>query len=156
MIYGSPIVSSTPGGIEIGVRPSLDGRAVDAENGLREVVEGALASAGTRKEGSVTIGDDDEAGLAQRAATRDLLGASMVAAMGVVGKRSRCPSGVARACRSAHSLPMRHGKIDDAAYVMSCAKIHDPCLHLPQRLPQSPAYRHLRVASITFALVSCD
>lgn len=62
-MYGSPIVSSTPGGIEIGVRPSLDCCDVDAEKCRRAgVVGGALelallASAGTRKEGSVIVGE---------------------------------------------------------------------------------------------------
>jgi hypothetical protein len=44
---GSPIISSTPGGIEMGVRPSLDGRHVVEENVRR------VWRAGTRNEGSV-------------------------------------------------------------------------------------------------------
>lgn len=55
-MYGSPIVSSTPGGIEIGVRPSFEGLEVDAENCRRAA--GAAAQfwkAGTRKEGNVTM-----------------------------------------------------------------------------------------------------
>lgn len=52
LTHGSPMVSSTPGGIEIGVRPSLDGRAADAENCRRPCAAGAT-SAGTRNEGSV-------------------------------------------------------------------------------------------------------
>lgn len=71
MIYGSPIVSSTPGGIVIGVRPSLDCCGADAENARRAGVAAALASAGTRNDGSVIIEGE-------RAAARALLGASMV------------------------------------------------------------------------------
>lgn len=70
-MYGSPTVTSTPGGTEIGVRPSLDCCDVDAENGRRAGVAGALASAGTRKEGSVIIDEEQMAALV-------LLGASMV------------------------------------------------------------------------------
>lgn len=71
-MYGSPTVTSTPGGTEIGVRPSLDCCDVDAENDRRACVAGALASAGTRKDGSVIIGEEQMAALV-------LLGASMVA-----------------------------------------------------------------------------
>lgn len=66
------MASSTPGGIEIGVRPSLDGREVVAENGRR--ASAGAASAGTRKEGMVTT--DDEGNIA--AAALVLLGASML------------------------------------------------------------------------------
>ena len=57
------MVSSTPGGIDIGVRPSLDGLEVDAENWRRAagVAAGAelLWKAGTRKEGSVITDGGD-------------------------------------------------------------------------------------------------
>lgn len=57
------MVSSTPGGIDIGVRPSLDGLEVDAENWRRAagVAVGAelLWKAGTRKEGSVITDEGD-------------------------------------------------------------------------------------------------
>lgn len=73
-MYGSPIVSSTPGGIEIGVRPSLDCCDVDAEKCRRAgVAGGALASAGTRKQGIVMVGEAPRA-----AAALALLGPSMV------------------------------------------------------------------------------
>lgn len=74
-MYGSPMVSSTPGGIDIGVRPSLDGFDVDAENCRRAAGAAAagaeLWKAGTRKEGRV-ITDEGDSALA-------LLGASIVA-----------------------------------------------------------------------------
>lgn len=70
-MYGSPMVSSTPGGIDMGVRPSLDGLDADAENCRRAAGAGAaLWKAGTRKEGS-DITDEGEIALA-------LLGASIV------------------------------------------------------------------------------
>lgn len=51
LTLGSPSMSSTPGGIEIGVLPSLDGRLVVAEKDR----DAALAwKAGTRKLGRVT------------------------------------------------------------------------------------------------------
>lgn len=54
-MYGSPMVSSTPGGMEIGVRPSFEGLEVDAENCRRAAGAGAqFWKAGTRKEGNVT------------------------------------------------------------------------------------------------------
>lgn len=57
-MYGSPILSSTPGGMEIGVRPSFEGLAVDAENCRRAAGAGAqFWKAGTRKEGSVTTNE---------------------------------------------------------------------------------------------------
>lgn len=69
-MYGSPMVSSTPGGMEIGVRPSFDGLEVDAENCRRAAGAGAqFWNAGTRKEGSVTT---DEGAMALA-----LLGASI-------------------------------------------------------------------------------
>lgn len=70
---GSPTVTSTPGGIEIGVRPSLDGRPVDAEN-CRRPCAGAT-SAGTRNEGSVMTVEGEKS----MAAALVLLGASMFA-----------------------------------------------------------------------------
>lgn len=69
-MYGSPMLSSTPGGMEIGVRPSFEGLAVDAENCRRAAGAGAqFWKAGTRKEGSVTT-DEGATALA-------LLGASI-------------------------------------------------------------------------------
>lgn len=69
-MYGSPMVSSTPGGMEIGVRPSFDGLEVDAENCRRAAGAGAqFWKAGTRKEGNVTM---DEGAMALA-----LLGASI-------------------------------------------------------------------------------
>lgn len=72
---GSPIRISTPGGIVMGVRPSLDGRA-----GVEEKCRGRLAGvggvwrAGMRKLGRVaTTGEEAEA------RSRERLGASMVA-----------------------------------------------------------------------------
>lgn len=56
------MVSSTPGGIEIGVRPSFEGLAVDAENCRRAAGAGAqFWKAGTRKEGSVTTDEGAKA-----------------------------------------------------------------------------------------------
>ena len=66
------MMSSTPGGIEMGMRPSFDGRAVVAEKGrvnVAVVVDGVGAwNAGTRKPGNVTtdarfatVGDDEAA-----------------------------------------------------------------------------------------------
>lgn len=75
------MVSSTPGGIEIGVRPSLDGRVVDAEN-CRRPCAGA-ASAGTRNEGSVMTADGER----MVAAALVLLGASMFARENGVTRR---------------------------------------------------------------------
>lgn len=57
----------------MGVRPSLDCCAVDAEKVLRAA--GELASAGTRKEGSVIMDDEQMAAL-------ELLGTSMAGACG--------------------------------------------------------------------------
>lgn len=69
-MYGSPMLSSTPGGMEIGVRPSFEGLAVDAENCRLAAGAGAqFWKAGTRKEGSVTT-DEGATALA-------LLGASI-------------------------------------------------------------------------------
>lgn len=72
MMYGSPMVNSTPGGMEIGVRPSLERCAADAEKG--RLADGALlaASAGTRNDGRVAVGE------AHRAAALARLGASIV------------------------------------------------------------------------------
>lgn len=53
MIFGSPISSSTPGGMEIGVRPSFDDLLIDVENGRR------AEKAGTRKPGSVVTNGED-------------------------------------------------------------------------------------------------
>lgn len=78
LTIGSPIRISTPGGIVMGVRPSLDGRA-----GVEEKCRGRLAGvggvwrAGTRKLGRVaTTGEEAEA------RSRERLGASMVAGGG--------------------------------------------------------------------------
>lgn len=69
-MYGSPMVSSTPGGMEIGVRPSFECLEVDAENCRRAAGAGAqFWKAGTRKEGNVTT---DEGAMALA-----LLGASI-------------------------------------------------------------------------------
>lgn len=69
-MYGSPMVSSTPGGIEIGVRPNFEDLEVDAENCRRAAGAGAqFWKAGTRKEGNVTM---DEGAIALA-----LLGASI-------------------------------------------------------------------------------
>lgn len=88
------MVSSTPGGIEIGVRPSLDGRVVDAEN-CRRPCAGAT-SAGTRNEGSVMTDDGDRI----VAAALVLLGASMFARK--VGQTQRPVSLVHEIGRKAH------------------------------------------------------
>jgi hypothetical protein len=66
---GSPTDSSTPGGIDRGVLPSLDGRFEVVENRAVEAREdailGAVAShAGTRKLGRLT-GPGDEAAIAR-------------------------------------------------------------------------------------------
>lgn len=56
------MVSSTPGGIEIGVRPSFEGLEVDAENWRRAAGAGAqFWNAGTRKEGKVTTDEGAKA-----------------------------------------------------------------------------------------------
>jgi len=55
LTLGSPIRSSTPGGIEIGVLPSLDGRLVVAE---KDRVAALAWKAGTRKLGRVTAEED--------------------------------------------------------------------------------------------------
>jgi hypothetical protein len=61
-MYGSPMVSSTPGGIEIGVRPSFEGLEVDTENWRRAAGAGAqFWKAGTRKEGKVTTDEGAKA-----------------------------------------------------------------------------------------------
>jgi hypothetical protein len=77
----SPIVSSTPGGTESGVRPSLEGRCVVAEK-FRPADACVVWKAGTRKPGSVTV----EAGLEANArcrACRPVLGASIVGGGGL-------------------------------------------------------------------------
>lgn len=53
LTFGSPIISSTPGGIEMGVRPSLDGLHV-VEVNVRRVWR-----AGTRNEGTVVAEGED-------------------------------------------------------------------------------------------------
>lgn len=72
----SPISSSTPGGIESGVLPSLEGRFVVAEKGRRGVVC-AVWKAGTRKLGSVAVGEGAAAAALCRACL-PILGASIV------------------------------------------------------------------------------
>lgn len=84
---GSPIVSSTPGGMEMGVRPSLDGRVVVAEKcrvGVAAPVEGVeegvrVWKAGARKDGTVTV--EGLAGVAEASTlsrSRIRLGASIL------------------------------------------------------------------------------
>lgn len=84
---GSPTESSTPGGIERGVRPSLEGRFEVVEKGAAVARGAAVAChAGTKKPGSVT-GPDDDAVMARPNAF-PLLGANMAAIgvdMAVVG-----------------------------------------------------------------------
>lgn len=74
LTHGSPIESSTPGGIEIGVRPSFDDRVAVAENCRRPCCAGA-ASAGTRNEGNVMTEDGESI----VAVALVLLGASILA-----------------------------------------------------------------------------
>lgn len=81
------MVSSTPGGIEMGVRPSLDCCAVDAENVLRAV--GPFASAGTRKDGSVIMDEEQTAAL-------DLLETSMAGACGGIDFNSQSHSSTSK------------------------------------------------------------
>lgn len=57
-VVGSPTCSSTPGGIEMGMRPSLDCRSLVVENCRCREDD---CHAGTRNPGSVTAGDDDAA-----------------------------------------------------------------------------------------------
>lgn len=71
----SPISSSTPGGIESGVLPSLEGRCVVAEKGRRGAVC-AVWKAGTRKLGNVAVGEG-EAATALCKACLPILGASI-------------------------------------------------------------------------------
>lgn len=78
LILGSPIRSSTPGGIEIGVLPSLEGRFVVAEKDRVEAVAPAW-KAGTRKLGSVTGEEEDGMALANALL---LLGANIVLCLG--------------------------------------------------------------------------
>ena len=72
----SPIVSSTPGGTESGVRPSLDCRFVVAEKFRRDEA-GVVWKAGTRKLGNVTV-EEEEAATALSRARLPVLGASIV------------------------------------------------------------------------------
>jgi hypothetical protein len=69
----SLIARSTPGGIESGVLPSLDGRVVVAEKFRRD----GVWKAGKRKPGRVTVEEGEEATALCRAC-RPVLGASMV------------------------------------------------------------------------------
>ncbi|KAI6769070.1 hypothetical protein HG531_010174 [Fusarium graminearum] len=84
---GSPTESSTPGGIERGVRPSLEGRFEVVEKGAAVARGAAVAChAGTKKPGSVTGPDDDAVMARPNAFPR--LGANMAAIgvdMAVVG-----------------------------------------------------------------------
>lgn len=64
------MLSSTPGGMEIGMRPSLDGLPVVAENWRA----GVVWKAGTRNDGSDTTEGDSIALLR----ARPLLGANIV------------------------------------------------------------------------------
>lgn len=77
LTLGSPMESSTPGGMEMGVRPSLDCGWFVAEKGRRAVVVVfAFAwKAGTRKLGNKTVDDEGFKALL-RAGAR--LGASML------------------------------------------------------------------------------
>ena len=72
LTLGSPIRSSTPGGTEIGVLPSLDGRLADAEKGL------VAWRAGTRKLGRMTAEDEDEEDDMAFSRALTLLGANIV------------------------------------------------------------------------------
>lgn len=76
LTLGSPIRSSTPGGIEIGVLPSFDGRPVVAE---KDRVAALAWKAGTRKLGRMTAEMD---GMAFSKALL-LLGANIVGCSGV-------------------------------------------------------------------------
>lgn len=58
IIFGLPSVSSTPGGTERRVRPSLDGRGPVVENCRAAVVAAVDCHAGIRKLGSEAAGDD--------------------------------------------------------------------------------------------------
>ncbi len=58
IIFGSPSVSSTPGGTERGVRPSLEGRGPVVENCRAAVVAAVDCHAGIRKLGNEAAGDD--------------------------------------------------------------------------------------------------
>lgn len=71
LTIGSPIRNSTPGGIEMGSRPSFDGRAADAE---KDLAPGDW-NAGMRKDGNNVI----EQGSMAFARALVLPGASMVA-----------------------------------------------------------------------------
>lgn len=88
----SPMVSSTPGGIESGVRPSLDGRCVVAEKVRRAVVVGAW-NAGTRKLGNVTVDEGEAAVTALCRACRPARGASILwaATVGLDNNSRRAP-----------------------------------------------------------------
>jgi hypothetical protein len=85
---GSPTESSTPGGIERGVRPSFEGRfeVVEKRAVVAAVGEAVACHAGTRKPGSVTGAEDEAATARPNAFPR--LGANMAAIgvdMAVVG-----------------------------------------------------------------------
>jgi hypothetical protein len=72
LTFGGPIKISTPGGMEIGVRPSLDGRIAVAEKDLLVALD-VTWKAGTRKLGRLIT---DEAEIAFSTA-RSRLGASI-------------------------------------------------------------------------------
>jgi hypothetical protein len=69
LIHGSLTLISTPGGIEMGVLPSLEDRCVVVEKSRREEGAGEVVwKAGTRKPGSVVVeGAEEEAMTLSRA-----------------------------------------------------------------------------------------
>jgi hypothetical protein len=79
----SPISSSTPGGTESGVLPSLEGRCVVAEKVRRDAFWfcWVVWKAGTRKPGNVTV-EAGEAAAARCRACLAVLGASIVVVVG--------------------------------------------------------------------------
>lgn len=78
--FGSPIISSTPGGIEMGVRPNLDGLHVVEENVRR------VWRAGARKPGAVDAKGEDTTAFSKALL---LHGANMVAVWTVGIPRNR-------------------------------------------------------------------
>ena len=85
LTLGSPIVSSTPGGIERGVRPSLDGRVAVAEK-VRLAPALCCWNAGTRKLGNIV---EEEAEATDAARSR----AALLGAASIFGRRRRRPRG---------------------------------------------------------------
>lgn len=88
LMNGSLIASSTPGGTERGVLPSLEGRCVVAEK-FRVV---GVWNAGTRKPGRMTVEEVVEANALCRAC-RPVLGTSIVGDGGLARQiATRCDS----------------------------------------------------------------